>query len=343
MAEIRKHSATATCRTSCSPRPAQLIAGMAIVLFPLWAQAIEFKNPDGYIAVDLKVEGTDKAVADGTLELKLETKREQKVKARADVELNYNDRELVIEALEIDYRVDKKNRWIAGISKKIIGLEYEYGKRHRLTVRRSPLYDKMAEQGLVGRQYSLAWDRKLKRKVHVVSTVGGDNGRNFNGMLSMQKKTKRSGAGAWYLLEAHRINQENIPVFVQSYACWYRPSQGGVVLELFHGIDAGRTEYEKMFGTRRTVHFTGAKFEISTNHYLGNQIVLTPLFQSTFWMDDLGHTDENTLQFLLGLNLSRGPLRFAMNVETVGAKLPGQDNERKFNRTNGYVEFTFFF
>lgn len=343
MAEKWNGQGSETDRISVAWPVVPLFVGAVILGYPDWVQAIEFKNPDGYVAMDLEVEGTDKAVADGTLKLKLETRRQQNIKARADIELNYNDREAVIEKLQVDYRVDKKNQWIAGISKKVMGLEYEFGKRSRLTVHRSPIYQKMEEQGIVGHQYSFAWDRKLKKKVHLISTVGADNGRNYNGMLSVQKRKKSRGAGAWYLLEAHRINNDHIPVFVQSYAFWYRPQQGGIALELFHGIDAGRTEYEKMFGNRRAVHFTGAKFEISTNHRLGNQITLTPLFQSSFWMDDVAHPGGNTLQFLAGMNVTRGRLRVAANVETYGAKLPGHLNERKFNRTNGYVEFAFFF
>lgn len=320
-----------------------LMCALLVTIAGFGVQAIEFKNPDGYATVGLEVEGMDKATADGTLKLKLETKRAHKVKVSTDLKLNYNDREAFIEELKIDYKVDKRNKWTFGIDKKIIGFEYEHNRRHRLTVRRSPIYQKMEVLGIVGRHYNLKYDRKLKKKLHLATSIGGDNGRNYNGMLSLQHRKKNAGVGAWYLIEAHRIDQENIPVFVQSYAAWYRPEQGAIALELFHGIDADRTEYEKDFGNSRTVHFSGAKLEISSNHHLGGALVLSPLFQTSFLIDDLKNADANTLQFLVGVNLTRGPLRFAVNAETFGVKLSGDLNQRRFNRTNGYVEITYFF
>ena len=343
MAIHPKNSGQKTKNFITSPVGAAVLISLLVIAVAPAAQAIKFKNPDGYAAVDLEVEGMNRAVADGTLKLKLETKRENKVKASTDVELNYNDRELYIEELKIDYKASKRSKWTFGIDKKIIGLEYEHGKKYRLTVKRGPIYKKMEELGIVGRQFTLKYDRKLKKKLHLSTALGGDNGRNFNGTLSLQKKKKDWGLGSWYLLESHRINQKQIPVFVQSYAFWYRPEQGAIALELFHGIDAERTEYEKDFGDNRTVHFSGAKFEISSNHHIGQTLVLSPLFQTSFWIDDLKHSGGNTLQFLAGVNLTRGRLRFSINAETFGVKLSGNLNERKFNRTNGYVEITYFF
>lgn len=321
--------------------------GIAIVLIMLVASpsvfAVEFKNPDGYVAMQLEVEGTNKVVADGILKLKLKTKREKKIRASTDIEMNYNDRDAFIEELQIDYKANRNSRWTFGICKKIIGLEYERGKKNRLTIHRGPIYQKMEELGIVGRQYSLIYDLKIKKGLYLSSSIGGDNGKNFNGMMSIQWKKKNWGLASWYLGEAHHINEEQIPVFVQSYAFWFRPEQGAITLELFHGIDAARTEYEKDFGTKRSVQFSGGKLEVSSNHRLGGLFMLRPFFQMSLVVDDFKTLDANTLQFLMGTNISRGPVRIALNVETIGVKLASNLNERKFNRTNGYVEFAYFF
>jgi hypothetical protein len=99
----------------------------------------------------------------------------------------------------VDYRYSRKLNISLGYSKKILGVEYEDGKRKRIPIHRSFPYRKMESLGIVGRQLiselTCNWERSgitpisLRRRG---ATTAGTAIRNY--------RSKRHGeTWAWAL------------------------------------------------------------------------------------------------------------------------------------------------
>ncbi len=335
---------------SCGPWPRVpfrfLIQVLLLIVCPAAATSEAFVHPDGRVAIEVDSMSESETKLDVTGRLELVTKRVKKLKAIIEVEASVYDREIVPKDMYIDYKLTKRMKLTLGYNKKILGLEYEMGKKHRLSVHRSPIYQKMEELGIVGRQINLRFLLKPKKKNHgayFVGAIGGDNSRDYNVQLSLHRRLNNWGYGLWMLLEAHRIDGDFIPVLAESLAVWYQSEKWHLVLECFHGVDAERTEFEKNFGTTRSVQFLGPKLEMAINFALGKHAVLTPLFQISFWMDDLINPKQNTIQFLAGINLQIRGLRFSFNGETHGVNDVNKPGGWSFDRRSFYGEIIYFF
>ena len=329
----------------CNGHSARLFFTIMVILL-LPKRAAAFAKPSGHLTLDAQSKNAYDFDIDMKGEFKLKTKRIEKTRAVATIEAGYQSMSLRLEDLYVDYKSSDRLRLTLGMSKKILGLEYEDSKQDRLTIRRSPIYQKMEAQGLVGRQLNLRAHVRLGKKkdgVKLSGALGGDNSRNFNAQLSVQRIKSEWGYGAWLLGELHRINGTFIPVFAESIACWYETKQGRLTLEGFHGIDAQQTELERLFADGRTVHFSGVKLDAAVNIPIGKHLVVSPLAQASFIVDDLAHSETNTVHLLAGVKAEIKRFRFSFNAETYGVKDTINDGTRLFNTESYYGEIAFFF
>lgn len=304
------------------------------------------KTWSGYAEINADSKNRNDTGVDVTAKIELDTKRLAGMKAHIEAEGSAIKRDVYFEDVYIDYKFSKKLKATLGYSKKILGLEYETGKKKRLTIHRSPFYKKMESLGLVGRQINLRFNLKLNNKkktgTFISGALGGDNSRDYNGQLSLQHKTKYWGCGLWSLVESHRIDGKSIWVFAETASVWHQTERTRLAFELFHGVDAVRTEFQQYLGSDRTVHFMGPKFDFTLHFTLKNDLLISPVIQSSLIFDDIQNPQENTLHVLFGVHLRWNNLVVAFNAESHGVN-DINTSERQFRRKSYYGQVIYYF
>lgn len=319
-----------------------IIVCPAFLCSPTWAG----KTWSGYAEINADSKNKSDTGVDVTAKIELDTKRLAGMKAHVEAEGSAIKREVSFEDVYIDYRFSKKLKATLGYSKKILGLEYETGKKKRLAIHRSPFYKKMESLGLVGRQINLRFNLKLNKQkktgTFLSGALGGDNSRDYNGQLSLLHKNKYWGCGLWSLVESHRIDGKSIWVFAETASVWHQSERTRMAFELFHGVDAVRTEYQQYLGSDRTVHFMGPKIDLAVHFKLKNDLVVSPVIQSSLIFDDVQDPQENTLHALIGIHLKWNNLVAAFNAETYGVNDVNASN-RRFRRKSYYGQVVYYF
>ncbi len=300
----------------------------------------------GNVEVGVDVENANNTEVDVNAELKYRSKRSKGFRAIVEAKASAVERDFHLKDVVVDYRYSKKLHISLGYSKKVLGVEYEDGKRKRIPIHRSLPYRKMESLGLVGRQLNLRVDLELGKKRHrtdISAALGGDNSRDYNLQLSLKKARGNLGLGVWGLLERHRIDKGFIPVFSEVLALWYESESGRVLLEAIHGVDAIRTEYQSHLGNDRTVHFVSPRLDLARFVAVTENTQIVPFVQMGVVFDDLNNPDENSLLFTAGTRFQWHDLRIGINVETVGVKDVTRENHRQFKRKSVYGQVIYFF
>ena len=296
--------------------------------------------PEGY-AVDSKVD------MEGRLRLK--TKFKNYLQGVIAMDAAVYEREIVPSRLYVDYKPDKRWRLRIGYAKKIIGLAYEQNKEERLIINRSAVYEKMNNSGLVGRQLAITLRLRPDKSKRNTFTLGAshDGSRNTNitwSAIHKFQKLKGLRVGLWGIMEMRNFKKVGkLNVVANALALWYQRRSARFAIELIHGIDPDATHYEMLFRNSRKVHFLGPRLEAAYRYHLAKKVTLQPVFHSSMLFDDLHHPGNNSLQFLLGLNLKMNEIVLSINGETIGDRAPKNIGTRRFERKNIYVELVYFF
>lgn len=300
---------------------------------------------DGFIAILGEVENTDKyGLDDVEAELRLKTPRYKDTRAVITVDGKYYRRSLYLEDLYIDHKFHKNLKLTAGISKKILGLEYENGRQYRATIHRSPIYKKMESLGIVGRQFNLRLSGKATTQngLNWSAAIGTDGTRDVNLLASLQKPLANAGVGTWLLIEAHKVGSYYDALYSQVFSFWYDIDILRMSMELFVGNDTRQTEYNEIFEDGRTVFFSGGKFEALGDYRFSKKVTFNPVFQTSFWMNDMENRLNNSLHFLLGARWRIGRIAVSLNGRITGERLENT-GQRIFNDRAVYGEIFFDF
>ena len=317
-----------------------------LITFPAEAVAKPIVKHSGHLTLEADAGTDEKFEIDMKGELKVKTKRVQKTRVVAAAEAGYQTLSFTLEDLYLDYKPGKKLLLTLGLSKKIMGLEYEDGRRQRITIKRSALYEKMESHGLVGHQINFRINKRFRKRhngVRLSAAIGGDNSRNSNLILSLRHVRENWGYGFWLLGESHYIDDHFMPVVAEIVSLWHRSDRGRIVIEGFHGIDAHQTEYERLFADNRKVQFAGIKIECAANAQLGKNIVFSPLTQFSWWVDDIRYPENTTLQARAGLQLGWNRFRLSFNAETQSQKNTEENRIVYSQKDRYYGELAYFF
>ena len=341
------HCASMWTTESFYPKVASIFALAAVMLCGVSARAAKIKKMklDGHIAIQGEMENTDKmGVDDVEAKLTLKTPRYKGTRAVIAVEGKYYRQVVYFEDLYIDHKFNDRIQLTAGISKKVLGLEYENSSRYRATIHRSPVYQQMEKVGVVGRQLNFKLNVRSKKHdgFRLSCALGADGTRDVNLLFSLQKPLGVLGVGTWLLLEAHKVNSYYDPLYFQTFALWSDLEYLRISLELFAGNNSNETEYNEIFGDNRTVFMGGAKFETLTRFRFTKVVTLSPVFQTSFWASDLDHYLNNTLQFLLGARLQVRRISISLNGSITGDRLESSWR-RSFDDKAIYVEMRYDF
>ena len=299
----------------------------------------------GYISLQGEIENTDNMGVDAVGELTYKTRRIYKTRAVFTVEGKYYRRTLVVEDFYLDHKFNKQLKLTAGISKKILGLEYEHGRKDRATIHRGPIYQKMEDLGIVGRQFNLrliGLPQKDDDDFKLSGAIGIDGSRDFNLQLSLQKSLGIFGVGVWVLAEARKVGSYYAPLYAQTASLWIGQGGARATLETFTGIDTQRTEFYSTFGEDRTVLFGGASFKLTHEYRVNNKFRLGPVFHASYWIDDLEKRDNNSLELLIGGRFSVRRIGVSLNGTVTGNAREGLE-KRSFDDKECYAEVIFYF
>jgi len=285
-------------------------------LLPTTARADKLS---GVVRVYVQKPGSSEVEPEAEVQVKLKTKRRARTRAVILVEGHYYARDLYVKDAYLDHAALPGVRLRLGIDKKVLGLEYEEPSRMRLTLHRSYVYQALETLGLVGRQL------ELRLLTHPVSTSSGlyadlglgmDGSRNQNVLGSLRTRVGPFGWGAWGLVERHRIEHTYIPVWAAVTSVWLDSGAIRVATELFSGIDAASTEFERTHGDGHPVAFYGPRGEIALRLPLTERWRLEPFVQgSLLARDALEPAKGHKAQVLGGLNLRSKRLVFRTNAE----------------------------
>ncbi|MCK9521846.1 MAG: hypothetical protein M0R76_02230 [Proteobacteria bacterium] len=319
---------------------ATLWSGLLLALVALPAPAAAKEGFHGYISAFGNADtGRGTARSDVEAELRYESPRFHDFTAHIAIEGRFFKGTLGLEDAWMDYRIRKQRHLSLGLSKKILGLEYAEGRFERLTIHRSPLYQKLADLGMVGRQLNLRYTHgPQKRDGNGFSAaLGADGNRDYNLILSGHHRHALWGAAMWGLLESRKIGHHRMWVYGESAALWFTPHRHRLRLEVFHGRDQPRSEFAKLFGGAQHVMYLGIKGEAATAFVPVSALRIEPFFQTAFWYDDLRDPAHNTLHFTLGSRVVYRRLKFSLNLETQGDQR-GTTARRHYNHKGVALE-----
>jgi hypothetical protein len=226
-------------------------------------------------------------------------------------------------------------------------LEYQWSSKYRISIHRSPLYQKMEALGMVGRELSLRVIKKPDKGedgLSLEAAAGANGSFDLNIHFSIRHKIKRWGYGLWGMVEKHRINDRSIFLWGQTTSIWYQHRLIRTAAEFIAGVDAQRTDFAITIGEARSVYFYGSKFETGVKIPMRESVEMEPFVQYSLWVNDSIEPENNTMVFLFGLNFHFvEKVVLAFNYELFGEAEEGLDHQRRFSRRNYYVATKFYF
>jgi len=329
--------------------PVTLVLAALAWLAPATAWAEKTDELDGVVRLFVEKPGADEAAPEAEVQVRLKTKRRARTRAVLKVEGRYYDRDIVIKDAYLDHAVSRGLRLRLGIDKKTLGLEYQESSRERLTLHRSHVYQRLETLGLAGRQLEF---RVLTRPdggrdgLYADFSVGMDGSRDQNALASLRYRLGPFGWGSWGLLERHRIEHTYLPVWAFVSSWWVETSAIRVATELFAGVDALSTEFERMLGDGHTVAFYGPRGEVALRFPLSERWSLEPFLQGSLLARDAREPSAGyQAQGLLGLNLRSKRLVFRTNAEIVaeGGGSAGESDESLQRRARYHASAAFSF
>ncbi len=293
----------------------------AVVLAGLIPRVAEATRVDGEVRLYAERESGTPTQPEAEVQLALRTKRIAGTRAIVKLEGHYYAQDCYIKDAYLDHRLNQTLSLRLGVDKKTLGLEYQLGNRQRLTLHRSNLYQTLESLALVGRQLELRLLRKPERGgdgLHADVGLGMDGSRNENALGSLRIQTSQVGFGAWSLLEHHRVDASYLWIWAFAASAWVDSRWVRVATELFSGVDAGATEFEREAGDGHRVVFYGPRSEVAVHLPLSRQWAFEPFVQGALLAHDAKRPSSGYRSVgLAGLNLRSKELVLRSNIEQV--------------------------
>ena len=169
------------------------------------------------------------------------------------------------------------------------------------------------------------------------AAAGTDGSRNINFLVHASKSLGNFGVGYWGLYEEHRVDKEFIPVTAHALSAYTQADRLRLVAELIGGIDANTTQANILFETGRRVWFYGPKLEAAYRFPVTDDLQIQPLSQVSFVINDAITSKYNTLQLLIGANVSFKSMNLAIAGERIDSSAPEPPHQSGRAKYNYYV------
>lgn len=292
-----------------------IIANALLLLAREPNAAAEDVDVSGTIAAGYEVDDNPEPEAEA--EVELETERHGGLRGVIQVEGRYFQGHVFVEDAYLDHKISERLRLQLGVNKKRLGLEYEQGRRERLTPERSLVYQRLEELGIVGRQLNLRVLTEPREDLEVDVTAGTGGNRDVNALVHVGGRAGNLGLGVWGLVELRRVDHGYMTIWASAASMWIHTPRYRAELELLSGIEPVETELERLVGASRRVRFVGSKAEVAVRLPVSSALVIEPLVQSSAIARDAGDLGASTLQLLGGVNLRHGRAVLALAIDVV--------------------------
>ncbi len=148
------------------------------------AKADKFKL-DGRLESSFRLdEAFKEGQSNNELQINLKAKRKNRVKVSADVKLESESNLVSLREVKFDYKPSDSSKFIIGKQKKSTGYSYSFNQSERISILRPPLYEKLANLGLVGRQVGLTYLSKADSDREFESGMFSGEGLSYSALFS---------------------------------------------------------------------------------------------------------------------------------------------------------------
>jgi hypothetical protein len=255
-----------------------------------------------------------------------------------------DDAKLFMEEAYIDHRLTEGKIQI-GQNKKQFGLEYEYSERKRLTIDRSPIYQKIEEFAFVGHEPTVRYENLPSENggPSYATSFGYSGSQEPYAIFFVNPKTDDTQFGAWTLFQGDRLNNATQLVGAVMLSAWSHEKPNSFEVETIYGIDPFETAWEREF-TGRKVFFTGLKLGYGRWVAWGGEETNTQLVvQTNHIMHDTKTPDYSTSQFLLGVNYHvHDDFVIAGDIELIGKHSREADSDMNYDDSNIKIQVEYY-
>jgi hypothetical protein len=143
--------------------------------------------------------------------------------------------------------------------------------------------------------------------------------------------------GAWGLLQSDRIDNGFQKIAAASVALWSDHAQWRYALEIMAGKDPERSEFEWLYGHKRSVYFGAATLKLGYAFELSNRLNIAPIFGLAYINADTVRDNRNTLERQaalvaeLGEGLAAGFHFYQISRNRSVTELLSNDDDRRYS------------
>jgi hypothetical protein len=284
---------------------------------------------EGEVNSGVKVEEFKNGQAKTEAELKLETDRKEGVKAVLEFEVSNVDTELEIEEIYIDKKQESGSKIILGVTKKVLGLEYERSDAKRLPISRTLIYRKLDTFAYVGKETTLRYESDQESGTSFTLSAGYAASLDYNIMGLLQTDLGSNLSFLWTgLVQSDKITNGRQMVWATTFSILLDDDSSVLESELIGGQDPFESDFEKTFGDGRKVVFAGAKLLYGLR--LGKNRQYLPFLAYSNVRHDLKYVRYYSDEYLFGLEYNATKmLSFAGNLNLVSSN-SRIDYERRY-------------
>lgn len=305
-----------------------------VVVLILFTESVWAGEPEwsGFVATGVKANPDGESFSEARLRLKTDRKDGARAVAAIEARSDAEDPQL------IDAYIDLKvadSRFYLGQAKKRFGLEYDWGRNKRPAARRSLIYQQLEEFAYVGREMSLRYESRAAS--WPIELAIGYNETHDGHLLAhvSEKVSDLSVIGGFLLLQVDQIYEGQQKVWAVDFYYHKREGKNLFAVEWIGGVDPHASEFQKLYGNGKKVHFAGLKLEQA---FALLDARLQPFYQASYLLSDLDEVDDNTFSFVVGANFYlTKKVRLAVNGRIEGSRTK-EDAERDYYHNGGVVE-----
>lgn len=233
-------------------------------------------------------------------ELKLETERTDGLKAALEFEVSNSDKDVRLEEIYIDKKMESGSKVILGVTKKILGLEYERSNKKRLPISRTLIYRKLETFAFVGKETTIRYESDTTGETLFTVSAGYAASLDYNLMGLVKTDIGQNLSLLWTgLVQSDKITNGRQMVWATTFSLLLDSDSHLMEAELVGGQDPFESDFEKTFGEGRKVIFAGVKLLYGLK--LGDQGRYQPFVSYSNVRHDLDFIRYYSDEYLVGL------------------------------------------
>lgn len=260
-------------------------------------------NVSGEVITGIEIEEFKNGKAETAAEVKIESERNDGIKGVLEIEMSNIDREVKLEEVFIDRKFDSGNKLVIGLTKKILGLEYDRSARERMPDSRTLIYRKLETFAYVGYETTIRYEAKPEDQdsISYKYSFGYADSLDFNisGLIMIPLNGDLS-VGWSGLVQSDKINKGRQVVWASALSLLFDSEMTLAEGELIGGVDPFESEFEKTFGDSRNVLFAGGK--LLGGLKLGEGLKYEPFLAYSNVRHDWEYIRYYSAEYLAGLN-----------------------------------------